>query len=111
MNSSSAKRFAIWKTLPTCSCCDNGVSDCNAYSPCAACTSCVDSILAYRKAIRTALLAEITARAPRDLEPDNYDDGFSEGVNDANTRWRKLLTELRADEQTKPQKGKGDEEI
>lgn len=43
---------------------------------------------------RERLAAELVEAGPKDLEPDNYDDGFCEGVNDANIRWRAAITQV-----------------
>lgn len=41
-----ALRINIWRSIPSCYCCDKDMAECNPYSPCKICTKAIDAITA-----------------------------------------------------------------
>lgn len=68
MKTDKRERVAIWQNLPICSCCDNGMSDCNPHHPCKACASTIEFILTREQTLQKEAWIDGKATGMADAE-------------------------------------------
>lgn len=45
-------RIEIWRQLPSCACCANGISNCDPYYPCGVCNNAIEFVLAREQTMQ-----------------------------------------------------------